>query len=144
MRSCSGALLFLGLLFTVPPTIVCAAPPAVDQYGDPLPPGALARIGTSRLRHSSMVIGVCFAPDGKTLASCDWDNSVRLWDVATAKALAQFPNLGSSVASVHFSPDGKTLGAGTYGGTIFLWDVATRKELRQLQGHSNAVWPVLF
>src|SRR5439155_1499217 len=134
MRSCSGALLFLGLLSAVPAATVRATPPAIDQYGDPLPPGALARIGTSRLRqdskarlwdvatgkevrvfagHTSRVSAIHLCPDGKLLATGSWDNSVRLWDVATAKELDQFPNLGSSVGSVHFSPDGRTLVAGT-------------------------------
>ena len=32
-------------------------------------------------------MSVCFSPDGNTLASGSWDNSIRLWDVKTGKEI---------------------------------------------------------
>src|SRR5205823_3534926 len=57
----------------------------VDLYGDPLPPGAVARLGTIRLRHHD-ASGVTFSKDGKRLISfSSWDGAVCVWDAASGK-----------------------------------------------------------
>jgi len=45
--------------------------PAVrrDCYGDPLPPGALARMGSIRLRHKEGITSAAFSPDATVLAA---------------------------------------------------------------------------
>src|SRR5262249_29239999 len=61
-----------------------------DRYGDPLPDDVMVRLGTTRLRHSDEVRQVAFAPDGKSVVSCDDLGWVRRWDTATGKRLRSF------------------------------------------------------
>jgi len=60
---------------------------AFDSLGDPLPQGAICRLGTNRLRHPVAVAGLAFAPDGVTLYSRGVDGEIRVWDSATGALL---------------------------------------------------------
>src|SRR5712671_2879051 len=46
--------------------------PRLDADGSPLPPGAIARLGTLRFRSGDFLQGICLMPDGKTLATVAW------------------------------------------------------------------------
>jgi tetratricopeptide (TPR) repeat protein len=63
---------------------------------------------------------VAFSPDGQTLASASWDNTVRLWRVADGQELRTLTGHTSYVYSVAFSPDGQTL-ASAGDDTVRLW-----------------------
>jgi phage tail protein X len=48
---------------------------ADDLNLNSLPSGAVARLGTVRLRHGELVNSVAYSPNGKTIASAGWDRT---------------------------------------------------------------------
>src|SRR4051794_29958665 len=83
-----------------------------DLYGDPLPDGALVRLGTVRFRDASDNRTLAFTPDGLRMAAAG-GSPTMLWDVATGRPVRRFPtphtDFGSSTLAV--SPGGKFLAA---------------------------------
>ena len=79
-----------------------------DCYGDPLPAGASARLGTIRWRLAGSITSVVFPPGGKTVVAAG-DGSVRQWELATGRELHRLVCRASGVSSVELAPDGKTL-----------------------------------
>jgi hypothetical protein len=108
--------------------------------GDPLPTGAVVRLGTAA--HLQGVIVVAYSPDGKRLATGGPGETVRVWDTATGKSLFQFKAKPSALA---FSPDGEWLatdGAGQ--GRALVYHVATGKPYRTLTAAPAALRGVAF
>src|SRR5262249_50920933 len=121
----------------------------VDRYGDPLPPGAVACLGSLRLVGPDWPGNVAFSPDGKLLASGGPASPVSLWDVSTGKEIRQLLEKKDTATPdryanfpLAFSPNGSLLFSGSEDQDIHVWDVATGKELRRLRGHVQTVFSV--
>jgi WD40 repeat protein len=105
--------------------------PRPDAVGDPLPPGAVARLGTLRWRASGPVDHLAFAPDGQTVASSSPSpGEVVLWDVATGRPRLRLAvNLELPYARcLAFSPDGARLFA-AFPFSVYVWRVDTGQRV---------------
>ena len=100
------------------------APARADLHGDPLPVGVVARLGTVRFRHGSQVTGLAFAPDGKTIVSCAYDRTIRVWDVATGREAKRFAEPVGSFLALCVSADGRKIAARSYTGDLRYYDIA--------------------
>jgi RNA polymerase sigma factor (sigma-70 family) len=117
-----------------PPKANAKAAVRVDRYGDPLPEGAISRLGTTRLRHSVFVSWLQFTPDGQSLISQGGDG-IRIWKVDTAEQLHHFPNDREPQQMPHegcsLSADGKRL-AVPGKSDVSIFDVRTGRRLQTI------------
>jgi WD40 repeat protein len=86
--------------------------------------------------HGSWITGCAFSADGKRLVSDSDDNTLRLWDAATGKAIAVLCE-GETVWAI--SPDGLLIAAGFDDGSLRLFDGATGRKLASFEGPSKSV-----
>jgi WD40 repeat protein len=105
---------------------------AKDLYGDPLPAGAVARLGTTRFRHDDTIVFAAFLPGGKEVLSVGSDGVVCAWEFPSGKQTRRAETLAGSAASVAgatLSPDGKHLTAFFDDGFLRILDWANDKEI---------------
>ena len=93
--------------------------------------------------HSGPIYSLAFSPNGTTLASTSWDNTLRLWDAETGHSQVTVEGHSSYATSLAFSPDGTTLARGGWDG-IQLWALDTRQLQATLEGHWGPVRFVAF
>jgi WD40 repeat protein len=114
--------------------------------GDPLPAGAVCRLGSLRLWPCSSVDWVAFSPDGRLLASGCADEAIRIWDAATGQLKGCFPctawRMGLGRHCLSFAPDGKHLAAACEKDVLIL-DLAAATS-RRLAGHEQWVRAVAY
>jgi WD40 repeat protein len=141
MSSLCGRVLVLVTLL-LGPAAVGAGPaekgpaPRLDLYGDPLPEGAVARLGSLQFRHAGLSSDYVFLAGGKTVLTAGSDRVLRFWDVPTGRQVRGVklqkagPGLGHPLT---LSPDGKLLAA-IEKSELVLWEVDSGKELQRLPG----------
>lgn len=126
-----------------------------DQYGDPLPEGALARLGTLRLVHMGGITSVAVSPDNKIVASGVREGkkvylgqkilhqkngftmsegvtltlaTIRLWETASGKLIREIETPDAPVSCLQFAPTGNLLYAGC-GRYLCAWNASTGEKL---------------
>ncbi|MDB9492226.1 WD40 repeat domain-containing protein [Dolichospermum circinale CS-534/05] len=89
--------------------------------------------------HSRSVNAIAVTPDGKTVISGSWDNTIKIWDVGTGTQKFTLEGHSDPVNAIAVTPDGKTVISGSRDNTIKIWDVGTGTQKFTLEGHSDPV-----
>jgi WD40 repeat protein len=79
--------------------------------------------------HTTWVRLCAMSPDGRTLASSSWDETVRLWDARSGAEQALLKGHTDRVTSCAFSPDGRTLASASHDNTLRLWDARSGEPI---------------
>ena len=111
-----------------------------DYHGDPLPVGAIARLGSLRKRLDGGIHHAAFSVDKRTIAvagsvvvkmegnNIETKNVLQFWDAGSGKNVRDFDVDGKAhIGNIAFTPDGKTL-AGVVNYSLIFWDPASGKK----------------
>lgn len=91
------------------------------------------------------VAGVAFSPDGTRVVSASWDNSAKIWDARTGKALLKLAGVHRGyVNTAVFSPDGQRVVTAGDDGLAVVWEAAQARPLVRLEGHEDRVRSATF
>lgn len=123
MRTELLALVALALLLSA--RGVCAQ--ALDGLGDPLPEGAIQRLGTLQMRYGG-VGGLAYLPDGRGIVLTG--GSVDIWDLANGELQARTKVSGVGLTSVQLRSDGGVLLLADGAGKVYEWDPESREVVR--------------
>jgi WD40 repeat protein len=91
------------------------------------------------------VWGLAFGPDGTRLATINFWETGKVWDVSTGKEVVslQGPQQTQNSFSIAFSPDGTLLATGT-DMAVILWDARSGLPLLSIPGLAGPVFSVAF
>lgn len=95
--------------------------------------------------HARGVSAAKFSPNGKWIASCSADCTIKIWEARTGRIQHTLEGHLAGVSTIAWSPDSKVVASGSDDKLIRLWDVGTGKCLQTtLEGHHNYVYSIAF
>jgi WD40 repeat protein len=117
-------------------SLAFAQAPRLDGDGDPLPAGAVYRLGTKAWRHSGNAFSPTWSGDGQRLAMICNYREVRVLDGATGKTVLSFlpkDEAGGDLPqcfAIAFNPNGKEIAVRAMPARVIVVDAATGKHVK--------------
>ena len=132
------------LVLVLAPLVYGEPPERQDALGDPLPDGALMRLGTARFWSGPIPGTVRLSPNGKIIALGDPGDAIRLLDAADGSEIRRMKLDQPGPTVLAFTPAADVLAASSFNGSVGLWDTATGKRLGRIDGEGNPVQALVF
>ncbi|MCA9089406.1 MAG: PD40 domain-containing protein [Planctomycetaceae bacterium] len=82
--------------------------------------------------HRDIIYDAELSPDGRTLATCSYDQQIILWNAETGEILRELSGHNGPVYDVAFSPDGQYLVSASADDTCKVWRVENGERLDTL------------
>ena len=91
------------------------------------------------------VMSVAYSPDGKNIATANYEGSAQIWDATTGELLLTlFSGHANVISSIVYSPDGKRVATASSDKTVKIWDAVNGSEILSLTGHEKSINNVKF
>jgi len=115
----------------------------LDAYGDTMPTGAAARMGTDRLRHDELVYWVGYVAGGDMLLSLGGDQRGRHWNPADGSPLGVVELGEQTPLMVSYAPAVEEIAVCGYDGNMEIWDAVggERRERLEAVGYLPTLSP---
>lgn len=89
--------------------------------------------------HSAVINDIEYSPDGKYIATCSDDNTVKIWEIATGKEMTTLYEHTKPVNDIAFSPDSKQLVSVSDDRKVIIWDLVKGVPDKIIKEHKNKV-----
>jgi WD40 repeat protein len=103
-----------------------------------------AQLKQSFVGHRDSLYAVALTSDAKTLATASYDQTIKLWDVASGKELKTLTGHNGAVYDLSFNPAGTILASCGADRTVKLWDVKTGARLDTFSQSTKELYAVAF
>ena len=88
--------------------------------------------------HTGYVNACAVTPDGRHVVSASEDHTLKVWELATGRALATLEGHTDDVNACAATPDGRHVVSASEDQTLKVWELATGRALT-LEGHTDRV-----